>query len=73
MLLVVVKLEEVVVVDEHLRGWACFFLLDLFGGGLAMAILVERVLKLLVVPQLNEIIRKVVAQIKSVLDEGHLV
>ena len=62
MLLVVVKLEEVVV-DEPLRGGACFFacfltknfLLDFFRG-LAIAVLVERVLKLLVVPELNKIV-----------------
>ena len=63
MLLVVVKLEEVVVDEPLLRG-AYFFtriipkylLLSLFRS-LAMGILVERVLKLFVVPQLNKIVR----------------
>ena len=63
MLLVVVKLEEVVVDEPLLRG-ACFstciipkyLLLSLFRS-LAMGILVERVLKLFVVPQLNKIVR----------------
>ena len=80
MLFVVVKLEEVVIVDEHLRGGTCstacilakHFLLG-FLGYLAMTVLVERILKLLVVPQLDKIIREIVAQIESVLDEGHLV
>ena len=79
MLLVFVKLEEVVV-DEPLWGGACFstsilsknFLLGHFRG-LAMTILVERVLKLPIVPQLNKIVREVVAQVESVLDKWHLV
>lgn len=79
MLLVVVKLEKVVV-DEPLRRGACFptsilpqnLLLGLFRG-LAMVIPTERVLKLLVVPQLNKIVREVVAQVESVLDKGHFV
>lgn len=66
--------------DEPLWGRACFstrilpknFLLGLFRG-LAMVTLVERVLKLLVVPQLNKIVREVVAQVESVLDKWHLV